>query len=120
MEAYDHSLNPDWRETILRFTKERMLAHEHPQAVAQAIRQVSRDLPFDGIGALGAIDVPTLVIASNDAADPGHPSEVAEAWAEAITGAKLIDEDPGEAPLVWRGGLLSRAIAEFLKPALAA
>ena len=39
---------------------------------------------------------------------------IAERWAELIPGAQFIVEDDGESPLAWRGGTLSRAIADFL------
>ena len=84
LEAYDRDLDPAWRETVLRFTRERLASHEHPEAVAEALREVPRSLPFDGISELGFLDVPALVVASHDEADPGHPRAVAEAWTEAL------------------------------------
>ncbi len=57
--------------------------------------------------------LPALVVASHDEADPGHPLAVAEAWAERLPDAELIGEEPGQSPLAWQGGRLSRAIAEF-------
>ena len=56
---------------------------------------------------------PTLVVASHDDADPGHPYAVAEEWSERIPGARLISEAEGESPLAWQGGKLSREIAAF-------
>jgi pimeloyl-ACP methyl ester carboxylesterase len=106
-------LDERWREPIQRFTRARLKAHEHPAAVAQALREVPRSVPFDGIGELQNLDVPALVVASHDIADPGHPYAVAEAWAEALPQARLISEAEGEAPLAWKGGKLSREIASF-------
>ncbi len=54
-----------------------------------------------------------LVVASHDDADPGHPRAIAEAWAESLPRARLIGEEPGQSPLAWQGGRLSRAIADF-------
>ncbi|MDP9228077.1 MAG: alpha/beta hydrolase [Actinomycetota bacterium] len=115
MRAYEQVLEvePDWRETVLRITRERMLRHRHPEALAEAIRQVPRSAPFDGLAELESLDLPALVVASRDEADPGHRRAVAEAWAAALPKARLIAEQSGEAPLAWRGGQLSRAIAEF-------
>ncbi len=115
LRAYEHDLDldPDWRETVLRFTKERLEAHRHPEAVAQALREVSRSLPFDGLAELEFLELPVLVVASHDQADPGHPYAVAEAWAESLPQARLLSEEPGQSPLAWQGGRLSRAIAEF-------
>jgi pimeloyl-ACP methyl ester carboxylesterase len=113
LEAYDHGLAPGWRDTLLRIARRRLELHEHPDAVARALREVPRSIPFEGLDALGGLDVPALVVASHDAADPGHPYAVAEAWAEALPAATLISEAPGESPLAWQGGKLSRAIEGF-------
>ena len=113
IEAYDHGLAPEWRETLFRIARQRLKRHEHPEAVAQALREVPRSIPFDGMGALDALDAPALVVASHDEADPGHPYAVAAAWREALPEARLISEEPGESPLAWQGGKLSRAIEEF-------
>lgn len=106
--------DPDWRETVLRFTRERMLRHRHPEALVRALREVPRSRPFEAIEELRALDLPTLVVASHDAADPGHPRAVAEAYAEQLPNARLVSEEEGESPLVWQGGRLSREIAGFL------
>jgi pimeloyl-ACP methyl ester carboxylesterase len=106
-------LAPEWQEPIQRFTRARLKAHEHPEAVARALREVPRSVPFDGLAELEGLDVPALVVASHDEADPGHPYAVAEAWAEALPGARLVSEAEGEAPLAWKGGKLSREVARF-------
>ena len=54
------------------------------------------------------------MVGSRDEADAGHPLAVAERYAEAIPGARLLVEDPGppaRSPIAWQGGQLSRAIA---------
>jgi pimeloyl-ACP methyl ester carboxylesterase len=116
MEAYEASLEagPAWRETALRITRERLQLHRHPEALARALREVPRSLPFDGLSELETLDVPSLVVASYDDADPGHPYAIAEAWAERLPAARLVSEEPGKSPLAWQGGRLSRAIADFL------
>jgi 3-oxoadipate enol-lactonase len=111
--AYDRDLDPEWRETLLRITRERLSLHAHPEAVARALREVPRSVPFDGLEELDFLDVPALVVASHDDADPGHPYAIAEAWAEHLPQAELISEEPGQSPLAWQGGRLSRAIAAF-------
>jgi pimeloyl-ACP methyl ester carboxylesterase len=113
MEAYDRGLDPAWRETILRFTRRRMLEHRHPNAVARALREVPRSAPFEAISELEFCDLPALVVASRDAADPSHPYAVAAAYAESLPDARLISEAEGESPLAWQGGRLSREIASF-------
>ncbi len=116
MEAYEASLEaaPDWTETALRITRERMRLHRHPEAVAHALREVPRSLPFDGLEELETLDVPALVVASYDEADPGHPYAIAEAWAERLPAGRLVSEEPGKSPLAWQGGRLSRVIGDFL------
>lgn len=111
--AYDHDLDPRWRETLLRITRDRLAVHRHPEAVAQALREVPRSSPFEDLAELEFLDLPALVVASHDQADPGHPYAVAEAWAERMPRASLICEEPGASPLAWQGGRLSREIAAF-------
>ncbi|HEU5063445.1 MAG TPA: alpha/beta hydrolase [Solirubrobacterales bacterium] len=105
--------DPRWRDSVLRFTRERLLRQERPEALAEALREVPRSRPFDSLEQLAAIRVPVLIVASNDDADPGHPYEAAAAYAEALPAARLVSEAPGESPLAWQGGKLSRALAAF-------
>jgi 3-oxoadipate enol-lactonase len=106
-------IDPAWRDSVLRFTRERMLQHRHLDAIVAALRQVPRSRPFGSMGDLEALDVPALVVASHDRADPGHPYEVARAYAERLPQARLISEEEGHSPLAWQGGRLSREIATF-------
>lgn len=113
LRAYDHGLDPAWRETVLRFTRARLELHAHPDAVAQAIREVSRSEPLEGLAELEFLELPTLIVASQDEADPSHPYAVAEAWAARIPNARMISEEETESPLAWQGGRLSRELASF-------
>ena len=114
VEAYDDgSHDPQWRDVVLRLARQRLGLHRDPGAVAAALRSTTRSVPFEGLEALESLDVPTLVVASHDDADPGHPYAVAAEWAERIPGARLISEKEGESPLAWQGGRLSREIAAF-------
>ncbi len=113
LEAFDRGLEPKWRETILRITRERLSIHRHPDAVARALREVPRSTPFDDLSELAFCDLPALVVASHDDADPGHPHAIAEAWAQVLPRAILISEERGASPLAWQGGRLSREIAAF-------
>jgi pimeloyl-ACP methyl ester carboxylesterase len=113
MEAYDHGLDPAWRDTVLRFTRQRISEHVHPAAVAQALREVPRSKPFESMSELEFVDVPSLVVGSRDEGDPGHPYAVAAAYAETLPAATLVTEEEGASPLAWQGGRLSREIAEF-------
>jgi pimeloyl-ACP methyl ester carboxylesterase len=114
----EQGIDPRWLEPVLRFTRERMLLHRHPEALVEALREVPRSRPFGSLGELGALEVPALVVASHDDADPGHPFEAAAAYAEALPQAQLVSEEEGESPLAWQGGKLSRAIADFYSRAL--
>jgi 3-oxoadipate enol-lactonase len=109
----NQDIDPAWRDSVLRFTRERMLLHRHPGAIVAALRQVPRSRPFGAMEELEALDVPALVVASHDAADPGHPHEVAHAYAKRLPQARLVEEQPGQSPLAWQGGRLSREIAAF-------
>lgn len=117
VRAYDLDAVPEaWRGTVERVLRQRLAAHEHPFAVADALEVVPRSRPFQSLDELGAIAVPTVVIASRDEADPGHPQAVAERYAEAIPRAPLVVEDAGppvRSPIAWQGGQLSRVIAEL-------
>ena len=113
LAAYGESDVPErWRDTVLTVIRQRMSAHEHPEAVAQALRVVPRSRPFAGLDDLGSIAVPVAVVASDDEVDPGHPRELGEAYAAAIPGARLITDEPGKSPVAWQGSQLSRVIAE--------
>jgi pimeloyl-ACP methyl ester carboxylesterase len=111
-------IDPRWRDSVLRFTRERMLRHRDLSALADSLRQVTRSRPFESLEELAGVDVPALVVASNDDADPGHPLAAAVAYAEALPRAELISEAEGESPLAWQGGKLSRALAAFYAEAI--
>jgi len=113
LRAYESDLAPRWRETVLRFTRARLELHEHPEAVARALREVPRSEPFGDLAELEFLSVPALLVASNDEADPSHPYAVAEAWAARIPESRLVSEGDGESPLAWQGGKLSRELASF-------
>jgi pimeloyl-ACP methyl ester carboxylesterase len=108
-------IDPRWRDSVLRFTRERMERHRHPEALVAALREVPRSRPFGAMAELEGLAVPTLVVASHDAADPGHPYAVAEAYAARIPGARLVSEPEGQSPLAWQGGRLSREIEAFYR-----
>ena len=104
---------PAWRETVIRVIRQRLALHEHPEAVADALRAVPRSRPFTRLDDLAQITAPTVVVASGDEADPGHPQAVGEAYAAMIPGARLVTDEPGRSPTAWQGSQLSRLIAEL-------
>jgi pimeloyl-ACP methyl ester carboxylesterase len=114
LDAYGTPAVPaQWQGTVVTVIRQRLSLHRHPEAVAQALRVVPRSRPFGGLEELAAIEVPVTVVASADTADPGHPQALAEAYAAAIPGARLVTDEPGKSPLAWQGSQLSRVIAEL-------
>ena len=102
-----------WRETLVTVLRQRMSQHADLGALADALHATPRSRPYESLAQLGALDVPAVVVADRDEADPGHPLAVGEAYAAAIPRARLVVEDPGRSPLAWQGGQLSRVIAEL-------
>jgi pimeloyl-ACP methyl ester carboxylesterase len=114
VEALDSGVDERWRDTALTVARQRLERHRHLDAVADALRVVPRSIAFEGLEELDAVEAPTLVVASRDEADPGHPYAIGEEYAERLPHGRLISEDPGSSPLAWQGARLSKAIAEFL------
>ena len=85
-----------WQETVVTVLRQRLSAHEHPDAVADALETVPRSHPFEAWEDLAAIDAPAVVVGSRDEADPGHPLAVAERWAAELPGARLRGRGAGE------------------------
>lgn len=116
LAAYDLAAVPEaWRETVGRVLRQRLSAHEHPAAVADALERVPRSRPFEDWCELASVGCPCLVVGSRDEADPGHPLAVARAWQAAIPGARLVVEDegpPARSPVAWQGGRVAALIAE--------
>ena len=82
VEAYGlAAVPPAWREMTETVLRQRLAAHEHPQAVADALEVVPRSRAFEDLGQLAELALPVLVVASRDEADPGHPLAVGERWA---------------------------------------
>lgn len=117
LAAYDFSEVPsEWRQTVEKVVRQRLSAHEHPNAVADALEGVPRSRPFERFGDLQQIAVPTVVVGSRDEADPGHPLAMAQRYADAIPGARLVVEEAGpplRSPIAWQGGQLSKVLAQL-------
>jgi pimeloyl-ACP methyl ester carboxylesterase len=102
-----------WRDTVEAVLRQRIAAHEHPLAVADALAAVPRSRPFESWSQLRSLTLPTIVVASRDEADPAHPLALARRYAEEIPGARLVIEDEGRSPIAWQGGQLSRLLLDF-------
>jgi len=115
MRAFEPPADERWREPVLKFTRQRIERHRHPEALASAVRVVPRSEAFGGLDRLGEIDVPALVVGSRDDGDPTHPLAVSEEYAERLPRGELVVEDEGDPPLAWQGAQLSRAILDWLR-----
>jgi 3-oxoadipate enol-lactonase len=112
VDAYElETVAPAWRATVETVIRQRLAAHEHPLALADALEAVPRSRPFEDLAELAAITCPAVVIGSRDEADPDHPLVTARAYADALASARLIVEGEGS-PIAWQGGRVSRVIAE--------
>jgi pimeloyl-ACP methyl ester carboxylesterase len=113
VRAYDFaSVAPPWRAIVEKAVRQRLAAHAHPLAVADALEAVPRSLAFEHFSQLSAIRSPTVVVGSRDEADPDHPLATARRYAEAIPCATLVVEQDGS-PIAWQGGRISRVITEL-------
>lgn len=117
LRAYDPPVDGRWRTALMTAARQRLERHEHPDAVAGAMRAVARSAAFESLDALESLALPALVVATRDEPDPGHPLRIARAYAERLPDARLIVEDEGHSPLAWQGARLSQAIAQFLTTA---
>ena len=123
VEAYEKSDPPTpekWRSTLQTVLRQRLGAHEHPDAVADALQAVPRSRPFEMREQLREIAAPTVVVADRDEPDPGHPLAIGELYASLIPGARLVVEEEGQSPIAWQGGQLSKVIATVAAQAAAA
>jgi pimeloyl-ACP methyl ester carboxylesterase len=114
LAVYDPPVAERFRETVMTVTRQRLERHKHLDAVADALRVVPRSLAFEGLEELEAVEIPTLIVASRDEADPGHPYAVGRAYAERLRNGRLVTEEEGKSPLAWQGARLSKEIAAFL------
>jgi pimeloyl-ACP methyl ester carboxylesterase len=110
--AYGEENVPEaWKANLRTVLRQRLSAHERPEAVADALRAVPRSRPFETREQLGDVAAPTVVVADRDEPDPGHPLAVGELYASRIPGARLVVEQEGKSPIAWQGGQLSKVIA---------
>ncbi|MGI8632851.1 MAG: alpha/beta fold hydrolase [Solirubrobacterales bacterium] len=106
-------IDDEWEDRLETIVRRRLGEHDHLDAVADALAEVPRSAPFGELSELEDLDVPVLVVASHDEADPSHPYELAERYADLLPQGRLVSEDEGDSPLAWQGGKLSREIASF-------
>ena len=104
-----------WREVAREATRQRMERHENLGAVAQALREIPHSTAWKGLEPLASLDVPVLIVGSQDDADTLHPLGVAEEYCRKLPNAELVVEDKGHSPLAWQGARLSNVIADFFE-----
>ena len=104
-----------WRDVAREASRQRMERHEDLTAVAQALRELPSSVAWKGLEALSDLDVPVLVVGSQDDSDWVHPLGVAEEYCRKLPRGELVVEDKGESPLAWQGARLSNVIADFLE-----
>lgn len=117
VEAYGDEGPEKWKDTLKTVLRQRLSAHEHQDAMADALKAVPRSRPFAAREDLERIAVPTVVVADRDEPDPGHPLAVGELYASLIPDARLVVEDEGASPIAWQGGQLSKVIASVVAEA---
>jgi pimeloyl-ACP methyl ester carboxylesterase len=115
VEAYGTSgiASPRLAETVHTVIRQRMALHHDLDALSDALAALPRSMPFAEVGDLASIQIPTVIIGSSDDADPEHPFVVAQAYCDAIPGARLLTEQAGASPLAWQGSQVSKIIAEL-------
>jgi pimeloyl-ACP methyl ester carboxylesterase len=104
-----------WREVAREATRQRMERHEHPEAVAKALRELPGSVAWKGLEPLERLDVPVLIVGSRDEADTLHPLGVAQEYERRLPNAELVVEEKGKSPLAWQGARLSGEIGDFLE-----
>jgi pimeloyl-ACP methyl ester carboxylesterase len=113
--AQPGNLPERWREVAREATRQRMERHADLASVAQALREVPSSIAWKGLDLLSELEVPVLVIGSQDDSDRLHPLGVAEEYCRKLPNAELTVEDKGDSPLAWQGARLSNAIADFFE-----
>jgi 3-oxoadipate enol-lactonase len=115
--AQPEGLPERWREIAREATRQRMERHQHPEAVAAALRQVPRSIAWKGLEPLERLEMPVLIVGSRDEADALHPLGVAQEYERRLPSAELVVEEPSKSPLAWQGARLSGTIGDFLERA---
>jgi pimeloyl-ACP methyl ester carboxylesterase len=113
--AQPGNLPERWRDVAREATRQRMERHADLSAVADALREIPGSVAWKGLDALSELEVPVLVVGSQDDSDWLHPLGVAQEYCRKLPNCELLVEDKGDAPLAWQGARLSNAIADFFE-----
>ncbi|MET0614911.1 MAG: alpha/beta hydrolase [Thermoleophilaceae bacterium] len=104
-----------WREVAREATRQRMERHADLASVGQALREVPSSVAWKGLEPLSRLEVPVLIVGSQDDSDWLHPLGVAEEYCRNLPNCELVVEDRGDSPLAWQGARLSNVIADFFE-----
>ena len=113
--AQPQGLPERWRDVAREASRQRMERHSDLSAVAQALREVPSSIAWKGLDVLSELEVPVLIVGSQDDSDWLHPLGVAEEYCRKLPDCELVVEDKGDSPLAWQGARLSNKIADFLE-----
>jgi pimeloyl-ACP methyl ester carboxylesterase len=113
--AQPQGLPERWRDVAREASRQRMERHSDLSAVAQALREIPHSIAWKGLEPLSELEVPVLVVGSQDDSDWLHPLGVAEEYCRKLPNCELVVEDKGQSPLAWQGARLSNTIADFLE-----
>jgi pimeloyl-ACP methyl ester carboxylesterase len=113
--AQPQGLPERWRDVAREASRQRMERHSDLSAVAQALREVPSSIAWKGLDVLSELEVPVLVVGSQDDSDWLHPLGVAQEYCRKLPNCELAVEDKGDSPLAWQGARLSNTIADFLE-----
>ena len=114
VEAYGTPKSPErWHDTIFKVLRQRLAAHEHPEALADALRAVPRSRPFeDWSRARGARR--SRPSSSRAATRPTPSTRTRSASATPRRSrARSCAPRSRDSPLAWQGSQLSAVIAEL-------
>ena len=74
VEAYGEPKVPErWRETVFKVLRQRLSPHDHPDALADALRAVPRSRPFESWDELAELDAPRRRRGQPRRGRPGAP-----------------------------------------------
>ena len=103
---------------MIKVIRQRLSAHEHPEAVADALAGRAAIAAVRAARRAGAIEAPVIVVASGDEADPEHPFAVGGALRGGDPGCRSWSpRTPGSSPIAWQGSRLSHVIADVAERA---
>jgi pimeloyl-ACP methyl ester carboxylesterase len=118
VDAYDFSELPaEWRGTVETVVRQRLAAHEHPRAVADALEVVPRSRPFEDISRARGHRGADARRGQPRRGRPGSSARRGRSATRARSRARqLVVEDagpPARSPIAWQGGQLSKVLIEL-------